>query len=78
MSVATSPIRGWLTAEDAAKILGLDYSLVCRYCRRRKLKAKQVGRQWWIKVRDFERFAAKPRPVGNPTFRRRKKSRGVS
>ena len=73
--MASSPIPGWFTPEDAAKVLGIEPDLVRRYCRQQKLKAKPIGRYWFISERDLETFAAKPRPRGNPSFLRRNRRR---
>lgn len=71
--MASSPIPGWFTPDDAADILGIHPDLVRRYCRDKKLKAKPIGRYWFIKEGDLTAFASKPRPRGNPTFQRQGK-----
>lgn len=61
-----------LTPIEAAKILGLAQSGVCRYCQSGRLKATKVGRQWLIDRKDLDAFAKKARPRGNPNFKRRR------
>jgi excisionase family DNA binding protein len=76
MSLATSNFPGLKTADEAADILGIDASLVRRYCRDGDLKGQQlVGRIWLIPVEEIDRFSKVQRPVGNPEFRKKNKSR---
>ncbi|MGE3639502.1 MAG: helix-turn-helix domain-containing protein [Pirellulales bacterium] len=63
-----SAIPGYLTASEAAELIGIDHSQVCRYCQDGRLKATKVGNQWMIKRDDARKF--QPHPVGNPTFRK--------
>ena len=64
-----------MSIAEAAIILKLDTSLVARYCREGRIRATQVGRQWFIGMRDLDEFASKPRMRGNPMFRDHKKYR---
>lgn len=57
-----------VSAAEAAELLQIDKSLVCRYCRSGKIKAERFGvlKQWFIKKSELKKF--KPNPRGNPTF----------
>jgi excisionase family DNA binding protein len=58
-----------LTVNEAAERLGLSVAMVRRYCSDGKLLAKKVGRDWAIRRRDVEQFAAAPRRSGRPSVR---------
>jgi excisionase family DNA binding protein len=55
-----------LTVSEAAERLGLSIAMVRRYCALGKLQAQKMGRDWMIRRRDIERFAAAPRRNGRP------------
>jgi excisionase family DNA binding protein len=55
-----------LTVPEAADRLGLSIAMVRRYCTQGKLPAQKLGRDWTIRRRDVERFAALPRRSGRP------------
>lgn len=65
-----STIPGFVTAQEAAEIIGVNHSQVCRYCIDEKLPARKVGNQWLIKEADVKKF--KRTPVGNPAFQHQK------
>ena len=67
--MATAHHSTLLTSQDAADLLGIDRSLICRYCREGRLAAKKVGRDWIMGQRAITEFSRRPRPVGNPSFR---------
>src|SRR5262245_40295879 len=69
MSTAIS-IPGLFTTLEAAEILGLDHSMVCRYCRSGRLKAEKLGNMWLIRKPALDAFKRQPRDVGNPSSRR--------
>lgn len=56
-----------LTVNEAAHQLGLSVAMVRRYCSDGKLLAQKMGRDWAIRRRDVERFAAAPRHSGRPS-----------
>jgi excisionase family DNA binding protein len=59
------PSQGRLmTIPEAAERLGLSLAMVRRYCSIGKLPAKKVGRDWTLRQRDVERFAASARRRG--------------
>lgn len=58
-----------LSVNEAADRLGLSAAMVRRYCSDGKLAAQKVGRDWAIRRRDVERFAAAPRHSGRPAMR---------
>jgi|GEM_PF-285098 len=58
-----------LTVNEAADRLGLSVAMVRRYCSAGKIIAQKVGRDWAIRRRDVERFAATPRHSGRPAVR---------
>lgn len=69
MSVATT-IKNLFNATEAAKYLGIDASLVRRYCRDGRIKAQLFGVDWAITKTDLDAFKAEPRRVGNPNLRK--------
>lgn len=58
-----------LNVNEAADRLGLSVAMVRRYCSAGKIIAQKVGRDWAIRRREVERFAATPRHSGRPTVR---------
>lgn len=58
-----------LTISEAAERLGLSFSMVRRYCADGKIPAQKMGRDWAIRRRDVEFFAAIPRRSGRPSLR---------
>ena len=58
-----------LTVNEAADRLGLSVAMVRRYCSDGKILAQKVGRDWAIRRRDVEQFAAAPRRSGRPAVR---------
>lgn len=70
--MTTSEIPGLYAADDAATYLGIDASLVRRYCRQGRIPAKRVGNVWVMRKTALDDFKRKPRPFGNPTFHRKK------
>jgi excisionase family DNA binding protein len=58
-----------LTISEAAERLGLSFSMVRRYCADGKIPAQKMGRDWAIRRRDVESFAAIPRRSGRPSLR---------
>jgi excisionase family DNA binding protein len=53
-----------MTIPEAADRLGLSVAMVRRYCSTKKLEAQKVGRDWALRQRDVEKFAASPRKRG--------------
>jgi len=58
-----------LTISETAEQLGLSLAMVRRYCANGKLSAQKIGRDWAIRQRDVEHFAATPRHIGRPVIR---------
>lgn len=58
------------SVEEAARKLKIKESVVCRYCRLGRLKAKKFGNVWMITKTALESFAEKPRKRGNPLFQK--------
>ena len=58
-----------LTVSEAAERLGLSVAMVRRYCADGKLSAQKIGRDWAIRQRNVEHFAAAPRHSGRPSIR---------
>lgn len=56
-----------LTADEVAKLLHVNASLIRRYCRQGRLGQYLYGR-WLISPDELEAFKKIPRKVGNPTF----------
>lgn len=63
-------IPNLFTTDEAAEFLGLDRSLIARYCRSGRLAAKKAGRDWVITKDALAAFKKIPREPGNPEFRR--------
>lgn len=53
-----------MTIPEAADRLGLSVAMVRRYCSTGKLPAQKVGRDWTVRQRDVEHFAASKRQRG--------------
>ena len=53
-----------MTIPEAAERLGLSVAMVRRYCSTGKLPAQKVGRDWTVRQRDVEWFAAAARRRG--------------
>ncbi len=53
-----------LTIPQAARRLGLDVSMVRRYCAGGRIPAQRIGRDWLIRAQDLDRFIR--RPSGRP------------
>ena len=58
-----------LTVSEAAQRLGLSMAMVRRYCAKGKIPSQKIGRDWAIRQRDIEVFAAAPRHSGRPAVR---------
>lgn len=58
--MATS-LKTAMTTEEAAKYLGIDESMVRRYCRQEKISAIKVGRDWLIEKAALDSFEPQPR-----------------
>ncbi len=64
------PAQGRLmSVNEAADRLGLSAAMVRHYCSAGKIIAQKVGRDWAIRRREVERFAAAPRQSGRPAAR---------
>jgi len=57
-----------LTVTEAAQRLGLGVAMVRRYCANGKIAGQKIGRDWAIRQRDVEAFAAIPRHSGRPSL----------
>ncbi len=57
-----------LTATQAAKVLGLHRTLVCKYIREERIKGHRVGKMYVIPKSEVVRFSRIERPYGNPNF----------
>ncbi len=71
MAVATTFNESIYSVDEAAEKLGVERSVICRYCRLGRLKARKFGNSWVITKSALEDFAKKPRERGNPTFKNR-------
>ncbi len=49
-----------LTVPDAAARIGLDRSMVRRYCAEGRLPAQRIGRDWLIRWADLNAFTRRP------------------
>ncbi len=68
--MATTFTEAVYSVEEAARRLKIKESVVCRYCRLGRLKARKFGNSWVITKSALESFAEKPRERGNPTFKK--------
>lgn len=57
---------GLCSVERAGQIIGVDASLIRRYCRTGKLPAVRVDGVWVLLERDVRTYAARPRRRGRP------------
>lgn len=64
-------IKDVFNSTEAAEYVGLTDSLVRRYCREGRIPAERLGRNWYIRKSDLDRFNRKPRKSGNPNFKSR-------
>lgn len=55
-------MKDLITTTEAAEIIGIDSSMVRRYCRLGSLSAQQVGRDWLIERKAAQDF--RPAKVG--------------
>ncbi len=67
--MATTFSESIFSVDEAAAKLGVERSVVCRYCRLGRLKARKFGNSWTITKSALDEFAKKPRERGNPTFK---------
>lgn len=72
MGAMTMPttIPGLLNSSEAADFLGITDSLVRRFCRLGRIRARRFGSNWAIEKVELEQFKQLVRPAGNPSFRR--------
>lgn len=63
-------IKNIFTSAEAAEVLGIDPSMVCKYCRDGRLDGEKIGRDWIIKKDALNKFAREPREPGNPAFKK--------
>lgn len=62
-------IPNLFNATEAAEFLGITDSLVRRFCRAKRIKARRFGNNWAIERAELERFKKLERMPGNPAFR---------
>jgi excisionase family DNA binding protein len=62
--VIPNPQGRLLTVPEAAERLGLSVAMVRRYCSNGNLPAEKMGRDWTVRQRDVEQFAASRRRRG--------------
>ena len=55
-----------MTTQEAAARIGIDDSLVRRYCRDGRIEATKHGHGWWITATALRKFRRRPRLRGNP------------
>lgn len=59
-------LNDYVTAHEAAKIIGVSHSTVTRYCKSGGLPSERMGHEILIKRRDAKKFKRPPR--GNPNY----------
>lgn len=63
MTTAPSPIPGYLTTGEAAALCGRTPEHLSLLCRKKKIKAVRIGRDWLIEQASLEAYiATDPRP----------------
>lgn len=53
---------------EAGAYLGLDSSMVRRYCIEGRIRAEKIGNNWVMTKKELDRFASIERRAGNPNF----------
>ena len=53
----------YLTIEEVARRLNVEIPTVRRWLRTRRMAGYQFGRQWRVRIEDFERFVRESRNV---------------
>lgn len=61
----------WLLLKDAAKVIGVEPSVLSRYAQAGRIPHERVGRQVMILRSEAEKFRDTPRPVGRPKKKKR-------
>lgn len=56
----------WLTVAEVATKLGIDTSLVARYCAEGRFTAEKPGRDWLIEPSSVDEFERARRRAGRP------------
>jgi excisionase family DNA binding protein len=55
-----------MSTVEAAKVLGVTPQAVGSAIRSGLLTGRKIGRDWFIPISDFQRYATEKRPVGRP------------
>jgi excisionase family DNA binding protein len=69
------PRTGLLSLQEAADRLGVHYMTAYRYVRTGRLRAEQIGAQWWVDPRDLAGAGGKETVAGRPRAVTRQSSR---
>jgi len=71
---ATEPI----SLREAARRLGVHYMTAYRYVRTGRLRATQIGAQWWVDPRDLKSVGIRATVAGQPRTATKKASRATA
>jgi excisionase family DNA binding protein len=55
------------STQECALMLGVRTRRVQQFIKEGRLSAQKIGRLWFVREKDLQKFAAKPRPTGNLT-----------
>lgn len=55
-----------MSVREAVAALGMTEAAVVKAVQRKRLPAEKIGRMWFIRLEDIERFKAQPRLRGRP------------
>ena len=55
----------WLSVDEAAEKAGLDPSMIRRYCRQERIRARRYMGRWFVSSKGLKNFMKIPRHPGN-------------
>jgi len=56
----------WYKADELSEMLNLDPQTIRVYCRRGDLKARKIGRLWYVSAANLQAFIDGPQDPGSP------------
>jgi len=56
----------WYKADELAEMLNLDPQTIRVYCRRGDLKARKIGRLWYVSAANLQAYIDGPQEPANP------------
>jgi excisionase family DNA binding protein len=64
-----NPLDAVIGSAEAAELLGTTVDYISRLCRTKKLRAKQIGREWVIDIASVKALQDRPPGPGRPRLR---------